>query len=108
LKFTLYSPCPQCPFLKTQGYLSKARAKEIGSMMASTSGGSFPCHKTTKHDDEVHCAGALLFMEKVNEGATQTVRIAERLGMYDKSKLTGADTVYDSVSKMVRGHGGNR
>jgi hypothetical protein len=86
-------------------------------MMASTSGGSFPCHKTTKHDDEgdtfhtqgeVHCAGALLFMEKVNEGATQTVRIAERLGMYDKSKLTGADTVYDSVSKMVRGHGGNR
>lgn len=83
-------------------------------MMASTKDGTFPCHKTTVHDDEgdriprdkeVHCAGALLFMEKVNEGATQIVRIAERLGLYDRTKLTGSETVYDSVKQMVAGHG---
>lgn len=60
--------------------------------------GQFPCHKTAtlNEDDEVsefvpnensvHCAGALIFNEKRNE-PNQMMRIAERLGMYDRTKL---------------------
>lgn len=61
--------------------------------------GEFPCHKTADlNDDEeggsqyeagkksVHCAGALIFLEKRN-APHQMMRIAERLGMYNYTKL---------------------
>lgn len=50
-----------------------------------------------------HCAGALLFMEKINPAGTQFVRIAERLGFYDKDTYSGADLVFDTVEDMVKG-----
>jgi hypothetical protein len=72
-------------------------------------GATFSCHKTTKHDDdgepvrtrnEMHCAGALILIEK--EGwSTQMMRIAERLGMYDASKLDMDAPVYDSFRRMA-------
>lgn len=61
--------------------------------------GAFPCHKTAElteddngfeeyhaGDKSVHCAGALIFLEKRNE-SNQMMRIAERFGMYDHTKL---------------------
>ena len=72
--------------------------------------GEFPCHKTTREDEDgdleegpksSHCAGALLFSEK-NDAPTQMMRICERLGMYDRTKLRGADLVFDSLSEMLR------
>ena len=61
--------------------------------------GEFPCHKSAEivEDDEtgtefmateksVHCAGALIFLEKRNR-PHQMMRICERLGLYDRRKL---------------------
>jgi len=63
------------------------------------SSGEFPCHKTAElTDDEsgstefratgssLHCAGALIFLEKRNQ-PHQMMRICERLGLYDRTKL---------------------
>ena len=61
--------------------------------------GEFPCHKSAEEvqDDDgfsefrategsVHCAGALIFLEKRNR-PHQMMRICERLGFYDRRKL---------------------
>ena len=59
--------------------------------------GEFPCHKACdlnkqdefkekKNGKTPHCAGALIFLEK-REEPHQMMRIAERLGMYDHTKL---------------------
>ena len=84
-------PCDACPFLKGSPLnktLSKRRLLEFAS-------GQFPCHKacdsteegfTPKNDKTPHCAGALIFNEKRNT-PHQMMRIAERLGMYDRTKL---------------------
>ena len=58
--------------------------------------GSFHCHNTGDQEKEtgdyiatensLHCAGALIFLEKRNK-PNQMMRIAERLGIYDRTKL---------------------
>lgn len=56
--------------------------------------GEFPCHKSADETDEgfiankdsVHCAGALIFNEK-RETPHQMMRICERTGSYDMTKL---------------------
>jgi len=59
--------------------------------------GEFACHKACKVDEEEgefvprndktpHCAGALIYLEK-RERPHQMMRICERLGLYDRSKL---------------------
>lgn len=83
-------------------------------MMVSSAGGDFPCHKTTAETDDGdrhsvrssrHCAGALIFAEK-NGNATQMMRIAERLGMYDAKKLMAdrehVDLIFNSVREMIQ------
>lgn len=115
MNFDLKRPCVGCPFLKEGGvkHLGARRAREIAMNSATSSGGTFACHKTVRFDEDgneierrsqQHCAGALLFMEKVNEGATQFVRIAERLGIYNKDSYTGAELVFDTVEDMVAAH----
>lgn len=111
-----------CPFrIDCGGYLTKARAQQIGKALTEN-GGAFPCHKTTKcvEDDDgfsemvttessQHCAGALLMLE--NEGRApenQMVRIAERLGLYDHTKLDRSAPVVKSVAEFVQLHGGGR
>lgn len=67
--------------------------------------GEFPCHKTAKLVDNedgpsefiatkssTHCAGALIFLEK-RDAPHQMMRIAERLGMYDRTQLDMAADV---------------
>lgn len=69
----------------------------------------FPCHKTSDHSQdedeyvptgqEAHCAGALILLEKI-ERPSQMMRISERLGLYDRSKLDMNAPVYDSFEGM--------
>lgn len=90
MNYTLTSPCDECPFLKKfkRGFTLK-RLEQHAS-------GEFACHKTCEVGEEsgafeprrnsVHCAGALIYLEKRGR-STQMMRIAERLGMYDHTKL---------------------
>jgi hypothetical protein len=90
MKFTLITPCAQCPFLKkmARGF-DLARLEEFAA-------GSFHCHQTGNQDEEtgdytptadsLACAGALIYLEKRGR-SSQMMRIAERLGLYDRSKL---------------------
>lgn len=88
MNYKLTTPCDQCPFLKEnrRGF-TLARLKQHAS-------GQFHCHKTGVEVDGVfratpksqHCAGALIFLEKRDQ-SNQMMRIAERIGMYDRTKL---------------------
>lgn len=111
MKFNLHEPCDGCPFLKVGGVKQLRRAREIAMAMASTQGASFACHKTLDYSDEgegretpgtQHCAGGLVFMEKVNPSGTQLIRIMERIGAYDRRQFKGHELVFDSVAEMVR------
>lgn len=87
------TPCNQCPFiLKMKHGFTLRKLKEFAS-------GEFPCHKTAEcvededegssyqaTKDSLHCAGALIFNEKRNT-STQMMRICERIGLYDRTKL---------------------
>ncbi len=94
MKYTMTSPCDACPFRNKM-----KKGFTLRRLMEFASSGTFPCHKTAslKDDEEgtsefianeksVHCAGALIFLEKRGQ-LNQMMRIAERLGMYDRTKL---------------------
>ena len=88
MNYSMTDPCDACPFLIGSGFTMK-------SLKAHASG-EFACHKTCKLDDEtrtyepqeksLHCAGALIFLEK-RDAPHQMMRICERLGLYDRTKL---------------------
>ncbi len=88
MKYTKRTPCPDCPFLRgTEQAFTDHRLHQFAS-------GEFPCHKTAKIQDggftatreSVHCAGALIYLEKRN-APHQMMRIAKRIGMYDHTQL---------------------
>lgn len=88
MRYNLAEPCNECPFLIGSGFTFK-RLHEHAS-------GEFACHKACEIDDDgtfvarnektPHCAGALIFLEK-QKMPHQMMRICERLGFYDRSKL---------------------
>jgi hypothetical protein len=82
-------PCDACPYLRTSGFTYASLVRHAS--------GEFACHKTCHLDEDgtgnyephkksLHCAGALIFLEKQN-APHQMMRICERLGVYDASKL---------------------
>jgi hypothetical protein len=88
MNYTKTTPCSDCPFLVgTEHAFTNQRLRDFAS-------GPFPCHKTADVQDgsftatkkSVHCAGALIYQEKRNT-PSQMTRIAERLGMYDRTHL---------------------
>ena len=114
--YTLTSPCAKCPFRDDiEPYLYADRVEGIIDSLRGGSG--FTCHKTTVEGEEDesgftenvdgpnarHCAGALILMEKEGE-ANQMMRIAERIGMYDASKLNMDAPVYDDFDSMIDCH----
>lgn len=114
--YTLTSPCKKCPFrTDVDSYLRPERVEEIAASL--NSGSDFTCHQTTDpvedEDGNVEmvsgkraraCAGALATLE--NQGTpTQSMRIAERLGMYDSARIADAP-VYDSLAEWVRAKNG--
>ena len=116
MHFDLRKPCEDCPFLREGGIrLRRERVLEIAEAMLDSQGSTFACHKTTIDSPDgdgdlvatpksKHCAGALIFAEK-NENGTQAMRIMERLGMYDAKALmsdkTVVDRVFDDLDEML-------
>lgn len=90
MKYSMATPCDQCPFLNN----AQMRRGFTLRRLSEFAQGEFPCHKTADatdggfiaNDDSVHCAGALIFNEK-REQPRQMMRICERLGFYDMTKL---------------------
>jgi hypothetical protein len=115
MKFEMTTPCDQCPF--TTGpkavRLSVARAREIYASI-TTYDAPFPCHKTLDYDDDdaeedadvcvpadaQHCAGAMIMLERMNR-PNQMMRIAERLGLYDRSRLQMTAPVFADEAAML-------
>jgi hypothetical protein len=71
---------------------------------------TFACHETTVagagmkrkryvRKNEQHCAGALIFLEKL-ERPNQLMRIFERLGAYDCKKLKMDAPVFGTLEEM--------
>jgi hypothetical protein len=117
LDYNLRKPCAKCPFRNDiRPFIHPERARDI-----LEGGASFTCHKTIDYDDnppyddngdlilgrcedgEQHCAGVLIILEKENS-PHQMMRIAERLGMYDRTKLDMTAPVYDSIEECVEAH----
>lgn len=114
MNYSMLKPCDACPFKRgTCMKLSKKRIQEIAGMMKSRNGGEFPCHKFLDYskgegerkDSSQHCAGALIFAEK-HQNATQMMRIAERVRLYDAGKLMAnkenVDLVFDTIAEMKK------
>lgn len=88
MNYKMTTPCDACPFLIGSGFTYRSLLEHAS--------GEFGCHKACKLDDDEgvyqphektpHCAGALIFLEKMNK-PHQMMRICERLGMYDRHKL---------------------
>jgi hypothetical protein len=115
VKYDMTSPCPRCPFrTDITPYLTPGRVREITTALLRQNA-TFTCHKTTVAGEEAedgthdmvdgpnarHCAGALIMIEKMGY-AHQMMRIAERLGMYDASRLNMDAPVYESDIDMLR------
>lgn len=112
--YALIRPCPTCPFrTDIQPYLRKDRVREIEQSLVL---GEFYCHETTVEDEEYesgesdryyprggeeHCAGALILLEKL-ERSSQMMRIAERIGIYDRTKLDMTAPVFPTFQAMIR------
>lgn len=85
MKYTMTTPCDACPFTMRTFPMNQLRAHASGE---------FACHKTCdeKHgvfepnEESLHCAGALIFLEK-RDKPHQMMRICERIGLYDRTKL---------------------
>ena len=100
MKFDLTRPCADCPFRTDKPfYLHPDRAREIAA-----SEGQFKCHKTLDYADDDSpsdtentqaCAGAIL-MQEHEERPNQMLRIAERLGLYDATKMDRSAPVFKS------------
>lgn len=87
MNYDMREPCDECPFLEHQA-LPVKRLRQFAS-------GEFPCHKACnvedgkfvpRNDKTPHCAGALIFNELRNT-PHQMMRICERIGLYDRTKL---------------------
>lgn len=107
MNYKLTTPCDACPFLIGSGFTYRSLVEHAS--------GEFACHKQCKveeREDEGsvfvprgdktnHCAGALIFLEKQN-APHQMMRICERLGFYDASKLDMAANVGSKPSDYRR------
>lgn len=104
--FKLTAPCRDCPFRSDRPFpLRPERGEEIAHALLSD--GSFHCHKTVDYSDDEpssvgaqECAGSLIILERMG-APHQMMRIAERLGMYDHTKLDMDAPVYDDLDEWV-------
>lgn len=110
MKYDLTKPCKDCPFRKDiRAYLNPERAQEICESIIDDQQ-TFSCHKFNGFDDDgvtiegeraQHCAGAMIFLEKIDR-PNQMMRIAERLGMYDRTKLQMDAPVFESPDEFIK------
>lgn len=104
MNYKLTTPCGACPFLIGSGFTWRS--------LVAHSSGEFGCHKACELTEEgmyqpkektPHCAGALIFLEKQNK-PHQMMRICERIGLYDHTKLDMAAAVVGSPTDCRRLH----
>ena len=111
MHFSMKKPCDSCPFRSDITFpLHPRRTQEIldGILIHDQ---TFACHKTLgDHEDdgeyvhmgdEQHCAGAMIMAERLNR-PNQLMRIMERLGVYDRTKLDMDAPVFASPTSMIR------
>ena len=114
MNFTLTKPCTDCPFRNDKPFhLTVERAEEIAHGVTELDQ-TFACHKTTREGSEdddgwsemettmksQHCAGVLIMLEKM-EQPNQMMRIAERIGMYDRTKLDMDAPVFNDTDEFI-------
>ncbi len=109
--FGLTKACKDCPFRTDNNFhLTVPRVREICASLERDE--SFSCHKTLDYsngDDGVytrrsmHCAGALVMLEQM-EKPNQSMRIGERLGMYDRHALDMAQPIFKSTAEMIQAY----
>lgn len=111
--YALRTPCAKCPFRSdVEPYLAFERAQEIAVNLRDS--GVFHCHKTTDLDNqdpesdeyvasgrEQQCAGATILQEHDGQ-IGQMLRIAERIGVYDRERMDLDAPVPASISDWVR------
>ena len=114
MHFNLKRPCANCPFRtdkeEQSGWLGEERAEDIIDAITRRQG-TFSCHKTNIQDDgelqetrdSEHCAGALILLEKMGR-PNQLMRISERLGFYDRTKLDMESPVFDTPEGFIEWH----
>lgn len=110
MNFDLKKPCKDCPFRTDNNFiLNVDRVDEICHSITAGDQ-SFTCHKTSHFDEdgqpyphkkEQHCAGALIMLEKMDD-PNQMMRVAERCGFYDRTKLDMDSPVFDNDDEMLQ------
>lgn len=99
MRFDLTSPCKDCPFIcnsSTNRSLDSERLKNIANDIRNDM--SFTCHKSLDKPKSLqqHCGGALIMLEKENN-PNQIMRTAERLRVYDYTKLNMDADIDDTI-----------
>lgn len=119
MNMTMRAPCPHCPFrTDIDPFLTPSRAREIAEAL-TVRDQTFQCHatvdydKATNEDGDVcsavaasspqaqHCAGALIMLEHM-ERPNQLMRIFERIGCYDRTKLDMTAPVFTTALAFIR------
>lgn len=115
MRFDMIRPCANCPWrTDTTLFLRPERVKEILEAVVN-GGNTFACHETTRDSweetdegavyspqpDEQHCAGALILLKKLRIPHHMT-RLAQRLGIYDPSRLDMGAPVFETPGAMLR------
>ena len=114
--FALKRPCGDCPFRTDRApFLPEDRARDIAGALHADA--SFHCHKTLELGAEEgeleviasskHCAGAMIVLEH-EDRPNQMMRIAERLGFYDRTALVMDSPVPASLDVWVDLHAAGR
>lgn len=112
--FALKRPCGNCAFRTDRvPFLDRERAQDISDSLAADA--SFHCHKTVDYSSEdgegeitqesKHCAGVLIVLERMDR-PNQMMRIAERIGFYDRTALVMDSPVPESLDEWVELHAG--
>lgn len=113
MKLDLRTPCANCPFrTDVRPFLDPDRAAEILEALVELDA-TFSCHKHNDFEegddgeevviegrDAQHCAGAMILLEKIGH-PNQWMRIAERMGWYDRHRLKMDAPVYDTPDAML-------
>lgn len=114
MRFTMTDPCPRCPFrTDIPPFLTRGRAQEIASSMIRHDQ-TFQCHQTIDYSEcgedgdgmiehtanAQHCAGALIVLERMKL-PNQMMRIAERIGSYDRRKLNRRAPVFKTMAEFI-------
>lgn len=103
MRYNLTTPCGLCPFRN-----DSKRLRVSPERLLEMAAGEFCCHQTTEVNDDgeyeptpesSHCAGALIFLENL-EQPHHMMRICERLGLYDRTKLNMEAPVFASVEEV--------